>query len=77
MKFKQTQKFRVVINGVSFYTTAKEIRNGVGDFTSINLGIQQALAALENSKGGTGLADQCTVGIAGTWSQYQIQLNQH
>jgi hypothetical protein len=77
MKFKQTQKFRVVINGVSFYTTAKAIRDGVGDFTSVNLGIQQALAALENSKGGAGIADQCTVGIAGTWSQHQIQLNQH
>lgn len=32
MKFKQAQKFRVIVNGVSVYTTAKQIRWGFGDF---------------------------------------------
>lgn len=74
-RFKQTQRFRVVIRElVSFYATAKEIRYGVGDFTKCNAATQKALDALEYTRSGAGLADQCACGIAGTWEGLEVQL---
>ena len=29
-------KYRVIVDGVSFYTTAAAIKRGVGDFVSVN-----------------------------------------
>lgn len=46
-KFKQAQKFRVISDQVAFYTTAKKIRIGVGDFTRFNAALMYALAGLE------------------------------
>jgi len=74
-RFKPSQRFRVCIGSVSFYTTAKEIRNGVGDFMTCNAATQKCLDALEFTKSGKGLADQCAVGLAGTWEGLQVQLN--
>lgn len=74
-RFKQTQRFRICIDSVSFYATAKQIRNGVGDFTKCNAATQKALDALEFTRSGTGAADQCAVGLAGTWEGLQVQLN--
>jgi len=36
-------KVRVIINGVSFYTTKAQIKRGVGDNASINYFVQSAL----------------------------------
>ena len=47
MKFKQSQKFRVIINGVSVYTTAKQIRDQFGDMISINDAVKNALKNLQ------------------------------
>ena len=47
MKFKQTQKFRVIVNGVSVYTTAKQIRWQFGDQISTNAAVTYALTTLE------------------------------
>jgi len=74
-RFKQTQKFRVIVGQACFYATAKQIRYGVGDFTKCNSATQKALDALEFTRSGDGIADQCACGIAGTWEGLQIQLN--
>jgi hypothetical protein len=74
-RFKQTQKFRVIVGQACFYATAKQIRNGVGDFMKCNAATQKALDALEFTRSGEGLADQCASGLAGTWEGLSVQLN--
>jgi hypothetical protein len=74
-RFKQTQKFRVIVGNACFYATAKQIRNGVGDFMKCNAATQKALESLEFTRSGEGLADQCASGLAGTWEGLSVQLN--
>ena len=74
-RFKQTQKFRVIVDTACFYTTAKAIRNGIGDFTRCNAATQKALDALEYTRIGTGLAERAACGIAGTWEGFNVQLD--
>ena len=74
-KFKNSQKFRVIVGSASFYSTAKQIRYGVGDFMQCNAATQKALDALEFTKSGSGVADQCACGIAGVWEGLNVQLN--
>jgi hypothetical protein len=74
-RFKQTQKFRIINGNACFYATAKQIRNGVGQFISFNAATQKALDALEYTRSGTGFADSSTSGIGGTWEGMQIQLD--
>ena len=74
-RFKQTQRFRICLVHASFYATAKQIRNGVGDFSTCNAAIQKALDALEFTRSGSGAADQSAVGLVGTWEGLQVQLN--
>ena len=74
-RFPQSKKFRVIVGSACFYATAKQIRYGVGDFTKCNAATQKALDALEFTRSGDGVADQCACGIAGTWEGLQVQLN--
>jgi hypothetical protein len=78
-RFKQSQRFRVIVGdtvyAACFYATAKQIRSGVGDFVKCNAATQKALDALEFQRSGTGAADQCSVGLAGTWEDIAVQLN--
>ena len=74
-RFKQSQKFRVIVGSACFYATAKDIRFGVGDFGKCNAAVQKALDSLEFTRSGKGVADQCAVGLAGTWEGLQVQLN--
>ena len=74
-RFTQAQRFRVIVGDACFYATAKQIRSGIGDFTKCNAATQKALDALEYTRSGTGVADQCAVGLAGTWEGLQVQLN--
>lgn len=74
-RFKQAQKFRVIVGPACFYSTAKQIRDGVGDFRVCNAAVSLALEQLEITRSGKGLAEQCTVGIAGTWEGLSVQLN--
>ena len=74
-RFKQAQRFRVIVEAACFYATAKQIRAGVGDFYTCNAAIQKALDALEYTRSGEGVADQCSVGLAGRWEGFNIQLN--
>ena len=46
-RFKQNQRFRVVVGVVCFYARVKEIRAGVGDLPQCNAATQKALDALE------------------------------
>lgn len=73
-RFKQTQKFRVIVGPACFYATARQIRGGVGDFTQCNAAVQKALDSLEYYRSGTGAESAC-VGHAGTWEGLQVQLN--
>ena len=75
VRFKQTQRFRVIVGSACFYARAREIRAGVGDFTQCNAATQKALDALEFTRSGTGAADRAAVGIAGTWEGLNVQLN--
>ena len=74
-RFKQSQRFRVIVESACFYATAKQIRSGIGDFSKCNAATQKALDALEFTRSGSGVADQCAVGLAGTWEGLQVQLN--
>lgn len=69
--FKPTQKFRLIINGVSVYTTARAIRNGIGDLYASNAAAQKALLVLENMQ-----ADKLPpCGLAGVWEGLQVQID--
>ena len=70
-RFKQTQKFRVIVGDVSFYTTARQIRDGVGALGPCNAALQKALDTLEYTKSGTVAA----CGIAGIWEGLIVQLD--
>lgn len=73
-RFTQSKRFRVVVGPACFYATVKQIRYGVGDFTKCNAAVQKALDALEFTRSGKGMADQCATGIAGTWEGLSVQL---
>jgi hypothetical protein len=73
-RFKQTQKFRVIVGAACFYATAKQIRNGVGDLYTCNAAVQKALDALEGYRSG-GVIESCVTGHAGTWEGLSVQLN--
>lgn len=72
---RNTQRLRVIINGVSFFSTVRQVRDGVGDFTKVNAAAAEALTALELTRASDGIAEQCTVGLSGTWHGFQVQLN--
>ena len=74
-RFKQTQKFRVIVGDSCFYSNAKQIRNGVGDFVKCNAAVQKALDSLEYIRSGEGSAEQCSVGLVGTWEGLNVQIN--
>ena len=73
-RFKQTQKFRIVSGYTSFYATAKQIRNGVGDLSAFNAATQKCLDALEFQRGGTDVL-ACSTGLAGNWNGIVVQLD--
>jgi hypothetical protein len=73
-RFEQAQRFRVIVGAACFYATAKQIRNGVGDFAKCNAATQKALDALEFQRSGTDVL-ACSTGLAGTWEGVAVQLN--
>ena len=72
--FKPSTKFRIVSGNVSFYSTAKQIRSGVGGFLTFNLATMEALQSFERYRSGDGV-DACSTGLGGTWQGVQIQLD--
>lgn len=73
-RFKQAQRFRVIVGPACFYATAKQIRNGVGDFSQCNAATQKALDTLEFQRSGDDIL-ACSTGLAGTWEGLQVQIN--
>jgi hypothetical protein len=68
-------KIRVIVNGVSFYTTKSQIKRGVGDFATINTFIQLALEECLRD-GIKGLGRTFTAYDAKMQTtNYQIQIN--
>jgi hypothetical protein len=74
-RFNPTMKLRVISNNVSFYTTPKQIRNGVGDFIDFNSAVQKALDTLEYANSNLPGCGRKTSGMCGTWSGIDIQIN--
>jgi len=68
-RFPPNKRFRVIIGEACFYTNAKTIRNGLGDFQKTNAAVQKALDSMEYCSVGQ------TRGIAGTWEGLQVQLD--
>ena len=73
-RYKSTQRFRVIVGDACFYSTARDIRNGVGDFMKCNAAVQKALDSLEYQRSGNDIL-ACSTGLAGTWENLQVQLN--
>ena len=73
-RFKQAQKFRVIVGPASFYATAKQIRSGVGDFIACNSAVLYALNQLEITRS-TDDAMACASGLGCTHNGLQVQLN--
>jgi hypothetical protein len=44
-------KYRVIVNGVSFYTTGAAIKRGVGDSVSVNVVVRQLFEDMFNAIG--------------------------
>lgn len=57
-------KYRVVVNGVSFYTTGAAIKRGVGDFVGVNCAVRQCFENMFNA-----------IGIATTVTLYDHKMN--
>jgi len=77
-KLKGSQKMLVRVNGtVSFYTTAKALRDGnAGDFAPLNLSLRSAIESLDDDRTLSRLAKDIaeTVGTGRTYGAFQIQL---
>lgn len=70
-----SNKIRVIVNGVSFYSTKAQIKRGVGDFSIINTFVQLALEQCIQ-EGIQGLGRTYTAYDAKMQpTQYQIQIN--
>jgi hypothetical protein len=74
-RFSPTKRFCVIIDNVSFFATARQIRNGLGAIYKCNAAAQKALDALEFTRSGSGAADRAACGIAGTWEGLNVQLD--
>ena len=73
--FADTQKFRIVSKDVNMVALKSLIVEGVSYQYAFNRAVQAALAELERTRSGSGVADQCAVGINGTWHTWNIQLD--
>jgi len=72
-RFRKGQYFRVVIDGIHFFTTAAQIRRGVGDEYTTNSSIQKALDILEVNRSTYGT--ETSTGLAGRWDDHMVQLD--
>ena len=57
-------KYRVIVNGVSFYTTGAAIKRGVGDSVSVNVVVRQLFENMFNA-----------IGITSTMHVYDHKMN--
>jgi len=71
MKLNQNTKMKVITGDVSFYTTVKQIRGDFGTSMYFTAAVNSALESLERQTSKL----VRPIGVAGTWSNYQIQLD--
>lgn len=68
---KGSQSIRICSGAVSFYTTAKQIRNGVGDYDAFNTACEMALNSLE-----TGTKHHSTLrGLVSTYNGINLAID--
>lgn len=70
-QFKQSQKIRVIISGVGFFTTVKQIREGMFCFINQSTAVQLAFSELESLRKN----QEATCGLSGSWGGIQVQLS--
>ena len=71
---KNSQKIRIIIDGVGIYTTVGAL-DTMFHTTTLRQSAMAAAKALANSRAGTGAADSATVGLGGTFFNKQVQIN--
>jgi hypothetical protein len=75
-RLKQSQKLRVILNGIAVYTTVKQVRGCQFGFYEQNAAAQKALESLEFSRSRPGaLEEGLATGIAGTLEGLQVQID--
>lgn len=69
--FKNSQKFRVTINGIMVFTTVKEMAYGMFGNTEQRVAVWDAMMALAMQK----RHESAAVGLAGSWRGYEVQVD--
>jgi len=71
-KFANSQKMKVIVDGISFYTTVNQIRAGVGQNSKLNMQVNNLLICLEAKC----KVDNVILGIGGRLTDsWNIQLD--
>lgn len=64
-----SKNFRVIVNGVSFFTSDALIEEGVGDHAEINAAVLDAYRALLN------VFKDGAIGLTGRWYGFNVQID--
>jgi hypothetical protein len=72
--FNNSQKMRVMIDGLGLYMTMGDIDNAFAT-SSHRLAVLDCANALARIRSGDGAADQAACGLAGTFNGKQVQLD--
>ncbi len=69
--FKNSQKFRVIINGIMLHTTIKSMASDQFAQTEQRVAVWDALMALAMQR----RHETAAVGLAGKWRGYEVQVD--
>lgn len=73
---KASDKIRLVVNDVHFYTTVEQAQNGVGDHTAQNIAVASALYKLANGREEAKTYNLTEpTSILGRWNGFTIQID--
>lgn len=67
--FKQSQRLRVIVEGIHFYSTVKQVQAGVGDNTRVNSATSMALWQLSLAR------KDGANGLCGRWDNLNVQID--
>lgn len=70
--FKNSQKIRVILNGVHLYTTIKDVAFNLFGHTAQRIAVTQALQSLAYMRAVESIKP---VGLTGSWSGCQVQVD--
>jgi hypothetical protein len=70
-----SNKVRVIVNGVSFYTTKAQIKTGVGDFSLVNMIVQTALAECISKRSNSLVKFYTADNARSEEIRYRVQIN--